>query len=266
MPFDQSVSGPARARQTSAVTTERRHGLAVSRYALKAFAEEHVDRPNNRSILARRHFVAGMAGASLAPFAPLSQAQSANRPSPTQTLGPFYPRHSAERPGSTDADLITVDGDRVVTKGTPLFLIGRVTGRSGEVITGAAVEIWQCDANAVYHHPAGGAEAERDATFQGYGVDRTDSNGEFRFRTIIPVAYPGRTPHIHVRVQPLSGRAFATQLYLPGEAGNARDFLFSRLTPEEQRALLLVIEPTRNPTHPLARATRFTGRTELVLA
>ena len=248
------------------MTAERGHGLAVSRYAVKAFTEEHVDRPNNRSTLARRHFVAGLAGASLAPLAPLSHAQGGNRPSPTQTLGPFYPRNAAERPRSIDADLITVDGDRVVTKGTPLFLIGRVTDRSGEVIAGATVEIWQCDANAVYHHPAGGAEAERDAYFQGYGVDRTDSKGEFRFRTIIPVAYPGRTPHIHVRIQPSSGGAFATQLYLPGDAGNARDFLFSRLTPEEQRALLLVIEPTRNPTHPLARATRFTGRTELVLA
>jgi hypothetical protein len=65
-----------------------------------------------------------------------------------------------------------------------------------------------------------------------------------------------------VRVQPTSGRAFATQLYLPGDAGNARDFLFSRLSAEEQRALLLVIEPTRNPTH--ARASHFTSRTELV--
>jgi protocatechuate 3,4-dioxygenase beta subunit len=266
MPSDQSVSGAICARRTSAIAAERRRGLAVSGYAVTAFAEEHVDRPNNRSTLARRHFVAGVAAASLAPLAPLSHAQGANRPSPTQTLGPFYPRNSGERPRNTDADLITVDGDRVVTKGTPLFLIGRVSDRSGAVLVGAAVEIWQCDANAVYHHPAGGAEGERDATFQGYGVDRTDSSGEFRFRTIIPVAYPGRTPHIHVRVQPISGRAFATQLYLPGDSGNAKDFLFSRLTAEEQRALLLVIEPTRNPTHPLARATRFTGRTELVLA
>jgi hypothetical protein len=109
-------------------------------------------------------------------------------------------------------------------------------------------------------------ENERDPNFQGYGVDRTDAGGTFRFRTILPVAYPGRTPHIHVRVQPVSGRALATQLYLPGDPGNARDFLFSRLTADEQQALLLAIEPTRVSQEPLARATRFTARTELVLA
>jgi protocatechuate 3,4-dioxygenase beta subunit len=199
-------------------------------------------------------------------LAPLASAQTANRPSPSQTLGPFYPRNASERPRDTDADLITVESDRVVTKGTPLFLAGRVLDRNGQVVNGATVEIWQCDAHAVYHHPAGGAETERDPAFQGYGVDRTDGDGAFRFRTILPVAYPGRTPHIHVRVQPASGRALATQLYLPGEAGNASDFLFSRLSAEEQRALLLVIEPTREPVHPLAKATRYTARTQLVLA
>lgn len=225
-----------------------------------------MDRPNNRSTLERRHFVAGLAGATLAPLASLSHGQSGARQSPSQTLGPFYPRNAGERPRDTDADLIVVDGDRVLTRGTPVFLVGRVLDRGGRPVTAAAVEIWQCDAMSVYHHPAGGAEDERDPNFQGYGIDRTDGGGAFRFRTIMPVAYPGRTPHIHVRIQPSSGPAFATQLYLPGEASNARDFLFSRLTPVEQQALLLSIGPTQDRTHPLAQATRYTARTELVLA
>jgi len=187
-------------------------------------------------------------------------------PSPTQTLGPFYPRNAAERPRATDADLITVEGDRVLTKGIPIFLVGRVVDRRGAAVADAAVEIWQCDGNAVYHHPAGGAEDERDPYFQGYGVDRTDTVGEFHFRTIRPIAYPGRTPHIHVRVQPASGRAFATQLYLRDDPGNTRDFLFSRLDDREQRALQLAIAPTANASHPLARATRFTATIELVVA
>jgi protocatechuate 3,4-dioxygenase beta subunit len=224
------------------------------------------NRPNNRPTLARRHFVASLAGAPLAPLSAFAQAPSGVRPSPAQTLGPFYPRNAAERPAQTDADLIVVDGDRVVTRGTALFLTGRVLDRGGQPVAGAMVEVWQCDAHAVYHHPAGGAENERDPNFQGYGVDRTDAGGTFRFRTILPVAYPGRTPHIHVRVQPVSGRALATQLYLPGDPGNARDFLFSRLTADEQQALLLAIEPTRVSQEPLARATRFTASTELVLA
>ena len=210
--------------------------------------------------------MAGLASASLTPLSALGQTPAGARPSPAQTLGPFYPRNPAERPTNTDADLLTVDGDRVLSKGVPIFLLGRVVDRRGQPVAGAIVEIWQCDANAVYHHPDGGAESERDPAFQGYGVDRTDAGGDFRFRTIQPVAYPGRTPHIHVRVQPASGRAFATQLYLRGDPGNARDFLFSRLSAEEQQALLLIMEPTRNATHPLARATSFTARTELVLA
>ena len=88
-------------------------------------------------------------------------------PSPAQTLGPFYPRNAAERPANTDADLLTVDGDRVVSKGVPIFLVGRVVDRRGQPVADAVVEIWQCDANAVYHHPDGGAESERDPTLPG---------------------------------------------------------------------------------------------------
>ena len=227
-----------------------------------------MDRPNNRTTLARRRFIGGLAATSIAPLAHLAKAQTGGRaPSPAQTLGPFYPRNATERPRATDADLITVEGDRVLSRGVPIFLTGRVVDRRGSVVTDAVVEIWQCDANAVYHHPDGGAESARDPYFQGYGVSRTDASGDFRFRTIRPVAYPGRTPHIHVRVQPTTGRAFATQLYLPDDPGNARDFLFSRMDGNEQRALLLAIEPTTAvASHPLAHATRFTARIELVLA
>jgi protocatechuate 3,4-dioxygenase beta subunit len=229
-----------------------------------------MERPDNRRTLARRLLLGGLAGTTLAPLAPVARvgtSQSGSRaPSPTQTLGPFYPRNAAERPRATDADLITVEGGRVLTKGVPIHLIGRVVDRRGIAVNNAAVEIWQCDGNAVYHHPAGGAESERDPHFQGYGVDHTDASGEFHFRTIRPIAYPGRTPHIHVRVQPASGRGFATQLYLPDDPGNARDFLFSRLDAQEQRALLLAIAPTANLSHPLAHATRFTATIELVVA
>jgi protocatechuate 3,4-dioxygenase beta subunit len=226
-----------------------------------------MNRPNNRDTLARRLFIGGLAATGIAPLARVAGAQTGGRtPSPTQTLGPFYPRNPAERPRATDADLLTVEGDRVLGKGVPTFLAGRVVDRRGNAVADAVVEIWQCDGNAVYHHPDGGATSERDPHFQGYGVDRTDAHGDFRFRTIRPVAYPGRTPHIHVRVQPAAGRAFATQLYLPDDPGNARDFLFSRLDADEQRALLLAFEPTAAASHPLARATRLTARIELVLA
>ena len=155
-------------------------------------------RTNNRRTLERRHFVAGLAGTLALPLAAQPAREATTTPS--QTLGPFYPRSAAERPRDTDADLLNVDGDRVLTKGTPIYLTGRIIDRRGAPLSDAAMEIWQCDANAVYHHPAGGAESERDPNFQGYGVARTDQQGTFHFRTIRPVAYPGRTAHIHVRI------------------------------------------------------------------
>ena len=223
------------------------------------------ERPNNRSTLERRRFVAGLAGSVALP---LVRAQTSSEPvaTPSQMLGPFYPRAADERPRETGPDLLRSDGDRVVTKGVPIHLTGRVLDRRGAPVTNAAIEIWQCDANSVYHHPAGGAESERDPNFQGYGVARTDAQGAFHFRTIRPVAYPGRTPHIHVRVQAASGRAFATQLYLPDDPGNRRDFLFGRLSSAEQAALTLRMEPAAPTAHALARATQATARADLVLA
>ena len=159
-----------------------------------------------------------------------------------------------------------VDGDRVLTKGVPIHFTGRVLDARGEAAADASIEIWQCDANAVYHHPAGGAESQRDPNFQGYGTARTDATGAFHFRTIRPVAYPGRTPHIHVRVRTADGRVLATQLYLPNEAGNGRDFLFSRLAADEQAALTLRFSPANPAAHALARATQQTAGADLVVA
>ncbi|MBA3254831.1 MAG: intradiol ring-cleavage dioxygenase [Burkholderiaceae bacterium] len=225
-------------------------------------------RPNNAKTLQRRHFLAGAAGTLLTPLAVAQTASAALRVSPSQTLGPFYPRNASERPAETDADLLRVEGDRVLTKGLPIYLTGRVLDRRGQPLTNIAVEIWQCDANAVYHHPAGGAETERDPNFQGYGVARTDTAGAFHFRTIKPIAYPGRTPHIHVRVQAPGASAFATQLYLADDPGNRRDFLFSRMSADEQAALTLRFEPTTaaGAAHALARATQQIARADLVIA
>lgn len=222
-----------------------------------------LERPNNAATLRRRQAIFTLSALGLAPLA-RGQA-GAGRATPTQTLGPFYPRNAGERPPQTDADLLTFDGDRLLSRGVPLYLTGRVLDRQGYPLAQAEVEIWQCDANAVYHHPAGGAESERDPHFQGYGRALTEADGRFHFRTIRPVAYPGRTPHIHVRIAPRSGGVLATQLYLPDEPGNGRDFLFRRLSRDEQAALTVALRSTES-THPLARGTRLTATTELLLA
>jgi len=222
-------------------------------------------RSNNLTTLRRRHALASLGALGLTPAFVRAQADGGPRATPAQSLGPFYPRSASERPAQTGNDLLRVDGDRVLTKGTALYLTGRIVTARATAIADARVEIWQCDANAVYHHPAGGAEAERDPNFQGYGETHTDAAGVFHFRTIRPVPYPGRTAHIHVRVEPPGSTPFATQLYLANEAGNARDFLYRQLSEVERAA----ITPSWRPTeamHPLARGTRLTAVVDLVLA
>lgn len=225
-------------------------------------------RPNHRSLLARRRALAALATSPLAVVpaaAPAQQRVGALAPTPTQTLGPFYPRSPRERPEQIDNDLLVTSDASRLADGTALYLSGRVIDRHARPLGGARVEIWQCDANAVYHHPIGGAEDQRDPHFQGYGQTTTDADGRFQFRTIRPVPYPGRTPHIHVRVQADGRQALATQLYVAGEAGNANDVLYRRLTPAEQAALTLNLQPTTS-ADPLAQATRLSANIDLVLA
>jgi len=99
------------------------------------------------------------------------------------------------------------------------------------------IEIWQCDANGRYHHPDDPGRGPLDANFQGFGHTVTDAEGRYRFRTIRPVEYPGRTPHIHVAVRPEWDPPFVTQLYVRGDPRNERDFLFRRI-PAERRHLV----------------------------
>ncbi len=220
-------------------------------------------RPNNLLTLRRRQALFALTSLGMSPL--VAGQASPQGVTPSQSLGPFYPRTAGERPRQTDADLLAFADGRLLSRGVPLYLTGRVLDRRGLPMTQVEVEIWQCDANAVYHHPAGGAEGERDPHFQGYGRALTGDDGRFHFRTIRPVAYPGRTPHIHVRLAPRGGGALATQLYLPDEPGNARDFLFRQLSRDEQAALTLSLRSTES-VHPLARGTQVTASTELVIA
>jgi protocatechuate 3,4-dioxygenase beta subunit len=221
--------------------------------------------PNNRNKLARRHALAVLVATPLAPLPRAFAQDRPGAPTPAQTLGPFYPRSASERPKDIDPDLIVVEGERVVTRGTPLYLTGHVLARGGQPVGEALVEIWQCDANSIYHHPDGGDQSHNDPTFQGYGQTRTDANGAFHFRTIQPVPYPGRTAHIHVRIQTDGKGALATQLYLPNEPANESDVIYRRLSPAQRALVALNLKPS-SATHPLARATRVMASVDLLLA
>src|SRR5205085_6386912 len=121
----------------------------------------------------------------------------------------------------TDNDLIIINKNITPAIGEITHLTGRVLSLSGEPIKGAVVEIWQCDARGVYI--AQGARGRGDANFQGFGTFETGTKGEYRFRTIKPVPYTGRTPHIHVKVKKGGRELLTTQLFINGHQQNNND-------------------------------------------
>lgn len=172
---------------------------------------------------------AGAVGASI------PAAVRAAVPTPSATEGPFYPTN-AMRFADVDNDLVRIAGVVEQAGGEIVHLSGRVLTDDGKAIAGARVEIWQVDANARYLHTGERSDRPRDAAFQGFGHDITDVDGRYEFRTIKPVAYPGRTPHIHVKVI-TAERTLTTQFYIAAEAGNDDDVLYRRMTDAQKRSV-----------------------------
>lgn len=161
-----------------------------------------------------------------------AQQAAARRATPRQTEGPFYP---VTLPQDADADLLR-NGQVNYTHGQPAWVEGVVSDLEGKPVAGAQVEIWQCDHQGRYHHPGDGGRADPD--FQGFGRVTVGSDGRYRFRTIKPVPYSGRTPHIHVKVKLARRELLTTQLYVEGDPNNERDFLWRHLGAD--RALVTV--------------------------
>jgi protocatechuate 3,4-dioxygenase beta subunit len=153
------------------------------------------------------------------------------RPTPAQTEGPFYPDRM---PPETNPDLVRVAGQVKQAGGELLHLGGRILDLDGRPVPGALVEIWQVDANGRYIHTADAGRGGRDLAFQGFGRTKVDARGHYAFRTIRPVPYSGRTPHIHYKVYRPDGRVLTTQLVIAGEARNQRDGVYRSLRPEDR--------------------------------
>lgn len=185
------------------------------------------------TVPARRRLVIAAGAAALAApaFVRDALAQARLRPTPAQTEGPFYP---VELPADSDADLLAQAGVPY-TRGQAAWVEGRLTDTAGRALRGASVEIWQCDAEGRYRHPRERAPA--DTAFQGFGRRVVEGDGSFRFRTLRPVAYPGRTPHIHAKVKLAARELLTTQFYVEGEAGNARDALWRSLEAADRAAV-----------------------------
>lgn len=191
-----------------------------------------MDTPMNRRNLLR----GGMTLGTLALFAPGVFAEELSR-TPRMTEGPFYPD---KLPLDTDNDLIVVNDAITPAVGEITHLTGRVLSASGEPVRGVVVEIWQVDNKGVYLHTADSGRRQRDTNFQGFGRCAASGRGEYYFRTIKPVPYPGRTPHIHVRVKKGSRELLTTQLFVNGHPQNGQDGIFRGIRDPLDRELVLV--------------------------
>jgi protocatechuate 3,4-dioxygenase beta subunit len=145
-------------------------------------------------------------GASAAPLQATPACDDGDAPTAEQTEGPYFSSGSPRRRS------LLVRG----LSGTRLTITGYVLTRACKPVKRAKLEFWQADSRGAYDNDG----------YRLRGHQFTDAAGRWRLDTIVPGLYPGRTRHIHVKVQRPGGRVLTTQLYFPGVAGNRSDGLY----------------------------------------
>ncbi len=192
--------------------------------------------------LSRRDFFGAstaLLGLSLLPGA--LWAEELFMKTPRQTEGPFYPD---KLPLDTDNDLLIVQDriDRAV--GQVTHISGQVLDIRGAPIKNALVEIWQCNAFGQYVHTADAGRGKADPNFQGYGRFETGRKGEYYFRTIKPVSYGWRAPHIHFAVTAREHKHLTTQMYVAGASENRWDTILNSIPdPRARNSLIVPFKP-----------------------
>jgi len=187
-------------------------------------------------VLARRRFLGALSLGAAGLYIPGVFAQELTQ-TPPQTEGPFYPD---TLPLDTDNDLLIISDRITPAVGDVTHLSGRVLDRRGDPVRNVVVEIWQVDNHGAYLHSRTANREKRDANFQGFGRFLTGSTGEYRFRTIKPVPYPGRTPHIHFKIKKGDREVLTTQCYVKGHAGNERDGILRGIRDARAREAVMV--------------------------
>ena len=176
---------------------------------------------------------------------PVSGFAVAGISTPSASEGPFYPTIEM-RFSDIDNDLVKTADEIERAGGEVVVLSGRVIDNAGNPVVGASVEIWQCDNNGRYLHRGDSGRNSRDPAFQGFGRDLSAADGSYSFRTIKPVPYAGRTPHIHVKVLADNRERLTTQFYLPDHPDNENDWLYQRI-PKAKRKLVTMIFNAAQP-------------------
>jgi len=157
---------------------------------------------------------------------------------PWQSVGPFYPDWD---PDDLDNNLVNIGLQGVDAEGFKLDIFGTITNPEGKPLSDLLIEIWQTDKNGIYIHSSAPDQKNRDKNFQGFGKTKSDLNGNFNFKTILPVAYFGRPPHIHLLVRDDYEIKLITQLYFENHLLNESDFLFKKLNPVEKKLNTLIL-------------------------
>jgi protocatechuate 3,4-dioxygenase beta subunit len=177
---------------------------------------------------------------------------------PRQTQGPFYPDRL---PLDTDNDLLIINDHITPAVGEITHLSGRMLDARGQPIRNAVVEIWQVDNSGAYLHTGSANQDVRDTNFQGFGRFLTGFTGEYYFRTIKPVVYPGRTRHIHFAVKIKGRETFTTQCYVKGEPRNATDGVLNSIRdPRARNSVIVDFAPVQG-----SRIGELAARFDIVL-
>ncbi|MET3843344.1 intradiol ring-cleavage dioxygenase [Bradyrhizobium sp. OAE829] len=172
-----------------------------------------VDTPTRRAVLGAGALVAGSlfgieSSVAQAPLPPTPACHDGEAATLAQTEGPYFKPSSPERIELFEEGMA----------GQPVELVGFVLTRACKPVSGALLDFWQADGKGQYDNSG----------FRLRGHQFTDAEGRYRLRSVVPGVYPGRTRHIHVKVQPRGGRVLTTQLYFPGESQNRSDGLFRK--------------------------------------
>jgi protocatechuate 3,4-dioxygenase beta subunit len=190
-----------------------------------------------RSLCRRRFLGACALGAAAFTTPGLFAEELALVRTPPQTEGPFYP---TKLPLDTDNDLLIINNAITPAVGKVTHLSGKILDAKGKPVRNAVVEIWQVDGKGAYLHSGSANHKNRDTNFQGFDRFMTGSTGEYYFRTVKPVAYPGRTPHIHFKIRKDGKEVLTTQCYVKGDPGNKRDFILRSIANDKARASVIV--------------------------
>ena len=171
-------------------------------------------------------------------------------PTPGEIEGPFYPVIAQK---DKDFDLTRIKGHESPAKGDHIFIRGSVFDTDGNPVEDAIVDLWQANTFGKYAHPHDPNPAPVDENFQGWAIVPSGKNGEFRFKTVLPGAYPAsrgwvRPPHIHFKVSKRGYRELVTQMYFPGQSLNQLDRLLQRKSEAEQKLMIAKSDPDNTDT------------------